>query len=246
MIKRTLPTAMLTLGLLLNSSSFGAVILNGSFESEGFSSWQTTGNTAVQGAIVGVPSISAPAGVAHAVLTSGNGNAQDISVTAAALSTFLDLGAGGLSGIGANAFRGSGIKQNVTTVNVGDMLTFSWNFLTNETTPSITNNDFGFFSVSRVGGGPTAVLLANTNSVFTPINGGTFAAQTGYQQRSFTFTAAGDYTLGFGVVNATDQFGSSALLVDNVSVTAVPEPTSLASLIVLGGAVLSMRRRRIR
>lgn len=245
-MKRTLPLAMLTLGLLLNSSSFGAVVLNGSFENEGFSSWLTTGNTAVQGAIAGVPAISPPAGAAQAVLTSGNGNAQDISVTAAALSTFLDLGASGLSGIGANPFRGSGIKQNLTTVNVGDVLTFSWNFLTNETTPSVANNDFGFFSVSRVGGGPTAVLLANTNSAFTPINAGTFAAQTGYLQRSFTFTVAGDYSLGFGVVNATDQFGSSALLVDNVSITAVPEPTSLASLMVLGGAVLSLRRRRNR
>lgn len=245
MMKRTFSLTLLITGLFLNSSSFAAVVINGSFESEGFSSWLTTGNTAVQGALPGVPSISPPAGANHAVLTSGNGNAADVSITAGALETFLDLGVGGLSGAGAGAFRGSGIKQSLTTVNVGDILTFSWNFLTNENTPSATN-DFAFFSVSRVGGGPTAQLLANTNSTFTAINAGTFAEQTGYQQQSFTFTVAGDYTLGFGVVNATDQFGSSALLVDNVAITAVPEPTGLASLIVLGGTVLSLRRRRNR
>ncbi len=244
MMKRTFSLALLTTGLFFNSSSFAAVVNNGSFENQGFTSWSTAGNTAVQGALGGIPPISVPNGSNQAVLNSGDGSGADASIPAAALETFLDLGAGGLSGVGPVAFRGSAIKQSLTSVSVGDILTFSWNFLTNEATPS-PQNDFSFFSVSRVGGGPTAQLLANTNSNFTAINASTFAEQTGYQQRSFTFTVAGDYTLGFGVVN-TDPFASSALLVDNVSITAVPEPTCLASLMVLGGTVLTLRRRRKR
>lgn len=244
MMKHALPLFLLAFAPLFNSTSFGAVVLNGGFES-GFTSWTTAGNSAIQGAMVGTPSIMPTEGASHALLSSGNGTPADLSITAAALETFLDLGAGGLTGIGAGAFRGSGLKQSLTSVNVGDVLTFSWNFLTNEATPSATN-DFAFFNVSRVGGVPTSTLLANTNSTFSAITGGTFAEQTGYQPASFTFTVAGDYTLGFGVVNVNDQFGSSGLLVDGVSITAVPEPASLTALIGLGGAALTRRRRRNR
>ncbi len=250
MMKHTFTLVTLAFGLAICSSSFGAVVLNGGFES-GFTSWVTAGNTTVGGGNIISPPVSPPQLLSQALLTSGNGVVgQDNSLTvsgANGLESFLDLAAGNLNSIGAGAFRGSGIKQSLISVNAGDELTFMWNFLTTEARPS-ANNDFAFFSVSRdtsTGFVPTLTLLANTNSNFSPITGGDFAAQTGYQQASLTFALGGNYTLGFGVVNVPDQFGPSGLLLDQVSITAVPEPSSL-SLIGLLALGLVARRQRSR
>ncbi|MEZ6080159.1 MAG: PEP-CTERM sorting domain-containing protein [Pirellulaceae bacterium] len=70
-----------------------------------------------------------------------------------------------------------------------------------------------------------------------------FSRQTGYRTASYTFTPGGDFTFGFGIVNVTDTTFSSGLLIDSVSLTAVPEPTALAGLGMVGLA-LTLRRRR--
>jgi len=228
-------------GVPANSS--GAVVTNGGFES-GLTGWTSAGNAVALGTVAGTPVVN-PFGSSHGLVSSGDGGVGDVSLTVSALASALNLSPGTISALGANAFRGSAVSQVLTNVNVGDVLTFSWNFLTNETTPSLNSNDFSFFSLGQTGGLSTAVLLANTNSAFTPIVNGPFSAQTGYQSTQFTFTVAGDYTLGFGAMNVPDGFGNSGLLIDQVSITAVPEPTSLAA-VGLGGLLLSLRRRRNR
>ncbi|MEO8270026.1 MAG: PEP-CTERM sorting domain-containing protein, partial [Aureliella sp.] len=125
--------------------------------------------------------------------------------------------------------------------------------------PDLGNNDYGFFSVSTTapGGPQIATLLAdataanaNPVNVFPnppstptdpPFNVQTGTAQMPYALASYTFTVAGDYTIGFGIVNVLDANFSSGLLIDNV--TAVPEPTALAGLGLVGLA-LTLRRRR--
>jgi hypothetical protein len=231
--------------LFIPTVSSGAVVTNGGFES-GLTGWGAIGNAVAQGPLTpGTPIINPDAGNSHALVTSGNNQGGDLSVVPGAIENFLNLSAGSLASINAVAFRGSAISQVLTGVNAGDVLTFSWNFVTTETTPSVTNNDFSFFSLSRTGGVSTTTLLANTNSVFTSIANGSFTAQTGYRQSTFEFLTAGDYTLGFGAVNAQDGNFNSGLLIDQVSITAVPEPTSLAA-VGLGGLLLSLRRRRNR
>jgi hypothetical protein len=245
MFKSSQLLTILACGCLLSSPaiSLGAVVTNGDFES-GLTGWTPAGNAAAQGAVAGTPVVN-PFGSTHALVSSGNGGVGDVSITVGSLESALNLSTGTITAVSATAFRGSAISQVLTNVNVGDVLSFSWNFLTNETTPSPNNNDFSFFSLGQTGGVSTAVLLANTNSVFTPIVNGPFSAQTGYQTRQFTFTVAGDYTLGFGAMNVPvpDAFGNSGLLIDQVSITAVPEPTSMAAL-GLGGLLLTLRRRR--
>lgn len=60
-----------------------------------------------------------------------------------------------------------------------------------------------------------------------------------------TLLAAGTYTLQAGVVNATDEFNPSFLLVDNFVMNPVPEPATWALMISgFGLAGAALRRRR--
>ena len=60
-----------------------------------------------------------------------------------------------------------------------------------------------------------------------------------------TRLAAGEYTIEAGVTNGSDEFNPSLLLVDNFSLTPVPEPASWALMIAgLGGVGALVRRRR--
>jgi hypothetical protein len=110
-----------------------------------------------------------------------------------------------------NATEGSAMKLSTITVAAGSTLTFDWNFLTNEATPS-SYNDFAFVSINGLR------ELADTNSTFA-LSPTVFNEQTGYKQFSYTFRAAGTYTIGLGVVDAGDKTVDSALVVDNFSLT---------------------------
>src|SRR5262249_28353348 len=116
----------------------------------------------------------------------------------------------------SNVTNGSAIKQTVT-VAAGTTLTFDWNFLTSEAAGETFYRDFGFVSITPVGTGGTLVKLADTTSPLTAAPGASgFPRMTGFHTFSFTFTAAGTYTIGLGAMNAGDRTTNSALLVDNV------------------------------
>jgi Ca2+-binding RTX toxin-like protein len=125
----------------------------------------------------------------------------------------LGLTSGSLDGLGnGNATVGSAIKQTVT-VSAGTQLSFDWNFLTNEGTPT-SFNDFGFVSIVS----NTLDTLANTNSSFG-FSPTIFNEETGFDTFSYTFQTAGTFTLGIGVVDVGDTVVDSGLLVDNLSFT---------------------------
>lgn len=214
----------LKMGLALGAMAIGfaaaqpakAAITNGGFEGfPDFTGWQQIGNTTIQDSTYHTPT----EGSVQALLTNGTG-----AVTAASLESFLNLTAGTLTSKGAT--NGSGIKQSIT-VAAGDVVTFNFDFATNET-PNVPFNDFGFVSVA-----PTSSLgvLADTNSPSSPTNplfgiNADFSRETGYLSYAVKFTSAGTYTLGFGVVNVGDTSTTSGLLLDNVvetsSFTGVP------------------------
>jgi len=157
-----------------------------------------------------------------AVLTTGASNASSIE-------SFLGLASGTLSGIGTSPTFGSAIKQSFFAT-AGTVVSFDWLFQANDYLPY---NDFSFVSLVPNG----ANLLSNVATV------GNYGS-SGLQSFSNTIGVTGNYTLGFGVLNAMDNGFNSSLTIDNVSsnVTPVPTPALLPGLIGLGLGVLRKRK----
>ncbi len=220
-----------------------AVVVNGSFET-GISGWTIVGSDADSTGLVYdiSPTDSANQG---RLITSGN-VASD-----SALELELGLVAGRLDtldgGAAPSSLNGTAIFQTVMGVAAGDELRFDWQFLTNENAGFLGNNDFAFWSLT--GGSnpvPGAVLAkALTSQTLTGAAGFSFKSNPGAV--SFFFASAGDYKLGFGVVNVQSSATESGLLLDNVRIiSAVPEPSSLVFLGLAGSALCFRRRQRNR
>ncbi len=194
--------------LLASSTS---IIENGSFETGDFQNWRTIGDTSIETDDLGIfPSD----GNYQALLTNGYSDAGG-SVVDSDLEEFLDLAPGSLDGlVGGDATEGSVIKQTFT-VEAGDIVSFDWNFLTNEATPSSTFNDTAFLTVNGF-----TLELADTGATFVPApDVDEFNEQTDTQNLTFSIATAGTYTIGFGVVDVGDAIVDSALVIDNIQQT---------------------------
>ncbi|MCC5598789.1 hypothetical protein [Nostoc favosum] len=184
-------------------------VLNGNFEVGTFSNWRTIGDTRIETAALGTGTSEANF---QALLTT-DASASGGAVEQSDLEEFLNFSSGLLDNLGnGDATEGSAIKQTFTA-NAGDVLTFDWNFLTNEAIPS-SFNDFAFFGIS-----PFALELADTNSSgFLGTSSVNFSQETGFQTISIGIAQTGTYTLNFGVVDVGDTAVDSALIVDNIQV----------------------------
>jgi hypothetical protein len=121
--------------------------------------------------------------------------------------------------LGLDATEGSAIK---TALNVmaGDLFTFDSNFISND----VPGRDRAFVTIGN------SLIPLTSNSRF-----------------SYTFTTAGNYNVGIGVVDGGNNvIRSSRLSVSNANLEPVPEPlTILGSLTALGfGAGLRQRFRK--
>ncbi len=89
-------------------------------------------------------------------------------------------------------------------------------------------------------------MLADPTSNTLSVSPTVFTFGTGYWTTTYTIPVSGTYTLGFGVMDTGDFAVDSGLLIDNVRVDPIPEPTTLTiwSVIALGGLGLAYRRRR--
>ncbi|MFM6897091.1 MAG: PEP-CTERM sorting domain-containing protein, partial [Microcystis panniformis] len=142
--------------------------------------------------------------------------------------------------------EGSAIKQTFNA-NAGDVLSFYWNFLTDEDANNIDYNDFAFFTLNN-----TLYSLADVQSSFL-VNPSFshLAKETGYQLYTIPILVTGDYTLGFGVVDVDKTGGgdntiNSALLVDNIKLTniaKVPEPDTIFGLLLTLGLASKCKRK---
>jgi len=220
-LKRTMMTAVLSLLFLLPQPLLAAVI-NGGFAGD-FTGWSGTGDVLLDDGTLGG---SGPTeGTYQALLTTAgtltdgfNLNFDDPlkdAVVVGNMETFLGL-SGALSGFGA--VEGSAIRQSFTA-NAGEVLSFNWNFLTDDAGLS---DDFAFVLIDG-----SLTTLSDANSLLLGPSGGFFLDETGYYTSSHTFGTSGAHTLAFGVVDAPDNIGASGLLVDNISLTAVPIPGTL-------------------
>jgi len=123
-------------------------------------------------------------------------------------------------------------------------LTFDWNFLTNEPALFPPFNDFSFVSISSL-----QDLAGAFDQRFQPVISPMtrFFQETGFQPFSFTIPTTGTYTLGIGVTDWRDTTKDSVLLVDNVQLASVPEPTSTLGLLAFGalgaGSVFKRKQR---
>jgi hypothetical protein len=232
--------SFLSLASLFSAGSSSAAVLNGSFETGDFSGWQTFGQTSIETVEFGT---SPTQGTQQALLdTVCPGSEESCQDNADGLAAFLGLEMTDLDEIGqGEVFEGSAIKTTFT-VEVGDTLTFDWNFLT-DFKKAEGFNDFAFVTLS-------ATVLADTYSTFPDslIDLTKFRYQTGYQTFSYTFTTAGTYTLGLGVADVGDGLDESGLLLDDVVIaskppaTDVPEPTSVLGLLALSALGFASRR----
>jgi hypothetical protein len=90
-------------------------------------------------------------------------------------------------------------------------------------------------------------VIADTFSLLTPTSGAgnPFVLETHYLTFSIAIAAAGNYTLGIGVVDGTTSDVPSALLIDNIQLLPIPEPSTFA-LVVIGIATLAALRRQLK
>ncbi|WP_424094547.1 calcium-binding protein [Moorena producens] len=176
------------------------------FETGNFINWNTIGDASIETTAFGsIPS----QGKFQALITNDVGSVSD-----SALENFLGFNPGSIDGFGnGDAKEGSALKLQPITVNAGDVLSFDFNFLTDELTPDSTFKDFAFVSII-----PNVLSnLADTNSSFLLSPTG-FREETDYDTFTYKFPTAGTYLVGMAVVDVEDELLESALLVDNLRV----------------------------
>ncbi len=137
--------------------------------------------------------------------------------------------------------------------------TFDSYLFTARTTTS--GNTVPGFGLPGLGAGvtltPTTTAIIAGGPAFSPLGGssgdcyggtGQGCGYTDWIEMEYTFTAAGTYSLGFGVTNALDTaydtaFAIAGVAINDVPINKTPEPTTLA-LLGLGLAGIGALRRR--
>ncbi|QSJ20294.1 hypothetical protein JYQ62_17265 [Nostoc sp. UHCC 0702] len=220
------------------SSSANATLVNGGFESANFTGWATVGSTSIETTTFG----SGPTQENSQALLSTGGATFDDSI----LEKFLELEDGSLNNLGeGQVTKGSAIEQTFTASS-GDILSFDWNFLTNEVLPPVSFSDFSFVSItSSDNSGSYLLKLADVTNATSEFSLTEFFKETGFQTFSFKLPTTGTYTLGLGITDVGDSNIDSGLLIDNFKLTSVPEPTSGLSLLVFSSLVLLKFWRKI-
>lgn len=220
-------------GPALKVEATGSITANGDITITGpditlspFRNWESVGDVLLETSQFGSGPTPAPAQI---VL-----NTDTNTVSQAELEIFLGLPFGSLDGLGSgNAINGAGVSTNFTA-EAGDTVSFDWNFVTRELGVIPTNNDFAVVVLS---GTPTVLVDTGfpdgTSSGLTanPENFENFSFffssndfGSGPESFSTVIPAAGNYTLGIGLINEANTSTPSLLLVDNV----VPEPVLIS------------------
>jgi hypothetical protein len=236
--------------LLMSLGGIARATLVEGFESGSFSgSEATSGDVGIKGTYF---TIAPSQGTKQMLLTTIN-NTSDAgysnqngsnAVPVTTIGTFLGISTSSIRDTASHpGTEGSAFTINLGALNIGDVISFDYDFLTTEIAPG-QHNDFAFWELNS----GAIHLFADTNSAFlhpTTGAGNPFNLETGYHTVSITITTAATYTLGIGVMDATAADNPSGLLIDNIQVSPVPEPTTVA-FSVAGAALLVALRRRIK
>ena len=147
---------------------------------------------------------------------------------------------------------GSGLLIPFTFLAGDTTLTFQYDFLSNEPNQTTPRNDFAFEALFDPASGTPLIGSVTHFAQVTGTSFSLFGAQTpfifhtGYQTFTISLTGLGlvagtTYDLGLGVADATNSDHASGLLVDNVQVIGVPEPSTVG--LGIAGAVLMVALR---
>jgi len=200
-----------------------ALVNNGSF-TDGLTGWQTIGDVSVQG-------VAKRATLTNAYM---DGDIEEFfnhsgvsAVDVNDLAPFAGVNVPDLD-VGGIAYEGSAMKQ-VLNVAAGDLLSLDfWFGLTSQDTGVEGFNDLAFVAIDG------QVVQTFTLGLLPSVG-----------QFSYQFLTGGPVTLAFGIVDINDVSGVSEFRLDNISVTAVPEPETIAMLLAgLGVIGATVRRRR--
>lgn len=245
--KKTL--SLIAAAALAAAGAAQAQIVNGGFEL-GAAGWTTGGDaTPLPDAVIGslLPSFPhAWEGSIQLLLTSATTDGDDDApylppgtlnlsgvqpLAGSELASFVGVAPAALPG----AYEGSAVLQGFSAA-AGSTLAFEWNFLTVDALAG----DYAFVVIDG-----QVTVLADLNSAGLPFGGefGLPGQYTGYTHFEHAFAAGGTHTVAFGVTDALDHWGTSGLLVDAVTLGAVPEPAT-AALMLAGAAALAARRAR--
>lgn len=170
------------------------------------------------------------------------------AASVSAIEAHLSLAPGSISGLGHSPVNGSVIAQTFTA-NPGDVLSFEYNHLSFDDffvfQPELMINDFSFVYLSGPGSSILQIIGDTSTLTGIPDNLEGIPAESGL----LTFTSppllGGTYTLGIGVLNSQFSFGSSALLVDNVTLTAIPEARAWLGLGMVAAAVIALNLAKV-
>ncbi len=199
-------------------------VLNGSFE-QGLTHWSHFPTTGVTPIRVDVKNSSFGVTPTDVSLQAFVETSDIDGAPPASLESVLNLPPGSVQAFGSTP-HGVVLFQDVT-VQAGDILTFDVNMLTEELTLDGIISPFDDFAFFAADGAPHLIQDVNVMNfqlsaadLRTPTSQTT---ETGYQSFSYTYTSSGLQRLAFGVLNDPDISHQSALLIDNVRITA-PAP----------------------
>jgi hypothetical protein len=225
-----------------------ATVVEG-FESGAFSGSEATAGDA--GITTTYHSIAATEGTRQLLLTTIN-NTNDPgyshefadATTPANMSSLFGVSASQIRDGVATAQEGSGFTINLGVLQAGSTISFNWDFLTTEV-PTGQHRDFAFYTLTGISG--VTVIADSFSPLLHPTTDATnpFNLETGYQTLTININTTGSYTLGIGVADATTTDNPSGLLVDNIQVTPVPEPTTIG-FVLAGASLLVALRSRIK
>jgi hypothetical protein len=162
---------------------------------------------------------------------------------AGGLTSQLGLPAGTITFTGAVPVGpGSAYQMSLGSLNVGDQVGFSYDFLTNE----VGHPDFAWVALQNTSNGTvTYTVFANANqSGLVSSTSPNFDQHTGYLTLAgISIANAGNYILSIGVADANNSSLASGLLLDNITV--IPEPSVLALTAVGALGAFGLLRRRL-
>lgn len=151
--------------------------------------------------------------------------------------------------------EGSAIKQTieVTDTDKPFVISFDWNYLTNDGTDDLLGNqDYSFITIypadSEVSDRTITILGDSTGEITTPIDPSQtdFLKVGGYMSYESAYLEPGTYVVGAGVVDVDGTGVSSGLLVDNFQVEEVPFDFSATTGLGLVASLFGLSRLRRR
>lgn len=158
--------------------------------------------------------------------------AAPLTVDAAEMALNLPAGTVDAALVGNPVGVAAGWQQ--VDVNAGDVLEFNWAFMTlNPLTGA--NGDAGFVLIDDT----ISVLAMQPDATIEVVHSS--YSRTDWSLVQFPINSTGTINIGFGVADGSSTVTGSQLLVDDVRIIPVPEPT--VALMLLIGAMATIRRR---